>query len=797
MRYFRDQQSSLLQELRSLVQESRRIDYERNDQLQKLSSDLKEARDSISLAPSKKDLDKLTSKFATIAFESAVVANELKILRSLYFDSLKARHFRIPIAHTKTFDWIFRPEESQINFLQWLKTKSGIYWISGKAGSGKSTLMKYLYNHPRTEKELAKWAVGCKLVTASCFFWNAGSHMQKSQEGLLRSLLHEVLRKCPDLISIVCPSRWESAELYIDNQHEWQISELTEAVEELIRQNALPAKFCFFIDGLDEYDGDHREVIKVLKLLTSSPNIKICLSSRPWNTFEDAFGYDSEWKLRLQDLTREDIRIYVESELREHNSFALQLIDTSQCENLIRDIVERSQGVFLWVFLVLRSISNGLTNGDDIETLEKRVQALPLDLEQYFTDMLNQVEDIYLETMCQNFQVALHATEPLSLMTYSFINERAPDFAFQLETKPFDNHDIFVRHSVMRRRINALSKGLLEVYIDPSATDFWGYKVTWLHRTVRDFFFTKDVHSMLMDHQGTSFNANISLCGAYLALLKTMPRKDNHLQKDLQRLLDLIVYHAHQAELEKEILDIRLFYGLETIIQTVSQQIGKRFFPETSFLEYAIANGLETYVAHKLDEDDSLYSGEENGLLKLALKSSKTSVAIIKMMLDGGMDPNSGYRWPVWGEWFMKACRDRTIYREDFLAKLDLLLSYGANPNVLYEGSTVWITYLRWTSENVWNGVGTAKLTKHHFEILDKLLRFGADPHVCLKNLTRGSLGRKTALRNLFPPKLADRILQRLKQKTARKRDCSCNLLAWVWPTPSGEDVRQPLLRNG
>lgn len=42
--------------------------------------------------------------------------------------------------------------------LHWLSSGDGIFHISGKLGSGKSTLMKYLCDHPQTRIELEKWA---------------------------------------------------------------------------------------------------------------------------------------------------------------------------------------------------------------------------------------------------------------------------------------------------------------------------------------------------------------------------------------------------------------------------------------------------------------------------------------------------------------------------------------------------------------------------------------------------------------------------------------------------------------
>jgi hypothetical protein len=43
-------------------------------------------------------------------------------------------------------------------FLHWLSAGNGIFHISGKLGSGKSTLMKFLCDHGRTTAELQKWA---------------------------------------------------------------------------------------------------------------------------------------------------------------------------------------------------------------------------------------------------------------------------------------------------------------------------------------------------------------------------------------------------------------------------------------------------------------------------------------------------------------------------------------------------------------------------------------------------------------------------------------------------------------
>lgn len=52
---------------------------------------------------------------------------------------------------------------------------------------------------------------------------------------------------------------------------------------------SFPIMFCFFIDSLDEFDGNYATIVHIIKDLAASPYIQICLSSRPWNVFLNAF----------------------------------------------------------------------------------------------------------------------------------------------------------------------------------------------------------------------------------------------------------------------------------------------------------------------------------------------------------------------------------------------------------------------------------------------------------------------------------------------------------------------------
>lgn len=75
------------------------------------------------------------------------------LLAGIQYDSMIDRQNRIVIAHELTFQWVFHddPTESSksntrdwSSFPKWLESDEQVYWITGKAGSGKSTLMKFL-----------------------------------------------------------------------------------------------------------------------------------------------------------------------------------------------------------------------------------------------------------------------------------------------------------------------------------------------------------------------------------------------------------------------------------------------------------------------------------------------------------------------------------------------------------------------------------------------------------------------------------------------------------------------------
>jgi hypothetical protein len=65
-----------------------------------------------------------------ISQQQDILAQQQKILQTLIFEEMEQREESIKDAHKTTLDWVFKKNETQ--FMNWLKTEKGIYWVRGK-----------------------------------------------------------------------------------------------------------------------------------------------------------------------------------------------------------------------------------------------------------------------------------------------------------------------------------------------------------------------------------------------------------------------------------------------------------------------------------------------------------------------------------------------------------------------------------------------------------------------------------------------------------------------------------------
>ena len=416
-----------------------------------------------------------------------------QIKNALYFREEHDRYFEVKTAHERTFGWLF--EESDISsgtdFRRWLHRGTGCFWVNGKAGSGKSTLMKYIYKRSTLKHLLRSWAEGRQLVIATFFFWNAGQPLQKSHEGLLRDLLHQILDARPDLTPTLFPRSTKYLLRRSDDQ-EVRISEQELQAALPLLQEHMPDDLAVFllIDGVDEYVGNHLAFSKSLARISQQPWIKILVSSRPvpecFHVFSDCPN------LRLQDLTREDIANYIEDELMEDKLFVqMEHLEEGFAQELKETLVDKSSGVFLWIVLVVLEILLGLVHYEDKNRLVARVDALPVDLEDLYDHMFSKMSPDYQREGSLLLQLVSRAQEiqspPLTALQFTVALSYLDDARSARRARRAQLHNEAVLIDALAGKLRSRCCGLVEVQDRGIVGLLTEPKAVFLHRTVYDY----------------------------------------------------------------------------------------------------------------------------------------------------------------------------------------------------------------------------------------------------------------------------------------------------------------------
>jgi hypothetical protein len=347
-------------------------------------------------------------------------------------------------------------------------------------------------------------------------------------EGFLRSMLYQILVQIPELATIAFPDQGDQSALDDSTQRstyrEWKPSNLSDAFRRLTNHKNMPARICIFVDGLDEYEGDHVELIELLYHMAKSPDIKLCVSSRPWNIFEDAFHYRAQ-HFYLQHFTKTDIANYTRNMLESNEDTARLIATQSNGWDAVEEITQKAEGVFLWVTLVVPSLVEGVGQGDSIEDLRRRLNAVPYDLHNLYTKILDSVDQFYRPRMVKYIKVAVQARKPLPLLSYYFMDEPV-----QFNVTPLNGVDTLALtprsltetqniERLMSRRLNSSLRGLLEVRVDPSKTGPLSTTVDFLHRTVRDFLQSHPAQ-IILERGAPDFEASRAIFHANIQLIQ-------------------------------------------------------------------------------------------------------------------------------------------------------------------------------------------------------------------------------------------------------------------------------------
>lgn len=128
----------------------------------RLTAKLRHIHDNVytALIGNSEDLSKQLTGYLV---EARRVESAKLLLSSLRFEMMRAREQAIFDSHQGTFEWMLQSPSwteqykgIRVSFSDWLCNCGGIFWVSGKAGSGKSTLMKLIAVSRFSQKRVFK-----------------------------------------------------------------------------------------------------------------------------------------------------------------------------------------------------------------------------------------------------------------------------------------------------------------------------------------------------------------------------------------------------------------------------------------------------------------------------------------------------------------------------------------------------------------------------------------------------------------------------------------------------------------
>jgi hypothetical protein len=459
-----------------------------------------------------------------------------KLMKSLLFKTMDSRREGIETNQKNTCSWLLSTKKwnNWAKSLEPSSAHSRLLWIKGNPGSGKSTLMRFILNYTQDQ-----WSD--RII--SHFFWASGEPLQRSTEGLYRTMLVQLLE---DLPAKLIPRLRVSARL-LQMRESWQISELRRLLAETIGLlNDRPISF--LIDALDECaESDIWEMAESLHTLLQDTNptqVRMCFASRH---FPNIAPGNAEF-LDLKDYGQhfQDVRDYIRSRL-EINGISLPREAQERMQ-------QKAKGSFIWARLVIDLLLNESRTGDMFE-LEATVDSFPNGLEDLYKQMLGPTKNIPAKTLLL-FQIMLFETE----------GHFGEDLSDNIETLwiaielHINKDEEATKMRYKRMKLNDFKKSIIHIsrgFLDVYQKDYSGkLRVGFFHETTRDFLLKEGRHGrleagVLGDLFEARSHANLAECCWRIPSIEAWGDFDYHSPTDRQMIQDYLtisIYHADEAQ---------------------------------------------------------------------------------------------------------------------------------------------------------------------------------------------------------------------------------------------------------
>ncbi|GAW25132.1 hypothetical protein SAMD00023353_0200430 [Rosellinia necatrix] len=299
-------------------------------------------------------------------------------------------------------------------------------------------------------------------VISHFFDRRGGNVLQHSTIGILRSLLYQLGVQHPACLAAFRGYTHADLQLLKSSDTLAYSNTLKSSLKGIFSSLLLaPQRTIIFVDALDECDsGDAIYMGYFLAQLTREAHdngvqLDICISRREY----PSITVKGSLEISMEMYNEADIQSYM------HQRLELTNIASSDQELLLRSISQRSNGIFLWVYLVIEGILKDIERGENIKYILKRTESLPKTLEDLYKQIVTNMDPENREMALRLFQWAILATGRLRIREWhhilAFVREKPP-----ASLKEWKDSDYYTETDAqLERRIRDPSQGLVEVKV--------------------------------------------------------------------------------------------------------------------------------------------------------------------------------------------------------------------------------------------------------------------------------------------------------------------------------------------
>ncbi|KAJ3079738.1 hypothetical protein HK100_010334, partial [Physocladia obscura] len=351
----------------------------------------------------------------------------------------------------------------------WIKTDaSRVLWLKGQAGVGKSVISALIVDTIRQENQIG-----------GSFFCKSSNQSLKSSFNLVTTLAYSLKKWSPPFAQkllqikasgLVDITKASPSDLFL----KLILEPLMELNNAYVHANYTPPTILLVIDALDECDdpASRRRILQILsrdfKKLPSF--VKILVTSRPEDDIVAAFA---ESDMPMTELKPTDENNKKDAEIVAVASLIRMKAETDSIAAIATAMVEKSDGLFIWLVMALLAFENTSKTIQDVESLPKgltRIYESTFDriygyrtnliLDNFLGLIAVAIEPMNANQFVQYLDVSdaivrkcvARATSVLSFSnddTFTFLHKSVSDFL----TSSYAGHKFFVPKSLINNQI--------------------------------------------------------------------------------------------------------------------------------------------------------------------------------------------------------------------------------------------------------------------------------------------------------------------------------------------------------